>query len=207
MMGNSNAPFKTPLLAFGNLIEQGTKLGIDVLESIADFSPVVLQSLSNLATGVSPFARDCSCDIPAPCWMPKPLCEVTSTGRHGDTISLRFVITNCSMSFRKIAIFASTKTAELSFSANEVSLGPMERGEVEAFYVIPAGSPVGKKTELLIWLRGCKLYFLRWTVKVGSKCGDTCYEVEVKDCPDFVHHWYDHFYCPRPCLGDREKQG
>ena len=24
-------------------------------------------------------------------------------------------------------------------------------------------------------------------------------ELTVEDCPDLVHHWYDHFYCPRPC--------
>jgi hypothetical protein len=23
--------------------------------------------------------------------------------------------------------------------------------------------------------------------------------VEVEDCPDLIHHWYDHFYCDRPC--------
>jgi hypothetical protein len=21
----------------------------------------------------------------------------------------------------------------------------------------------------------------------------------VEDCPDLLHHWYDHFYCNRPC--------
>jgi hypothetical protein len=28
-------------------------------------------------------------------------------------------------------------------------------------------------------------------------CADT--EVEIEDCPDLIHHWYDHFYCERPC--------
>jgi len=26
-------------------------------------------------------------------------------------------------------------------------------------------------------------------------------DIEIEDCPDLIHHWYDHFYCPRPCLG------
>jgi len=79
----------------------------------------------------------------------------------------------------------------------------MERGEITVSYVIPAGSPEAEKTELLIWVRGCRLYFLRWTVTVGLIGASSCYEVDVKDCPDLVHHWYDHFYCPRPCLEER----
>ncbi len=54
-----------------------------------------------------------------------------------------------------------------------------------------------------MWVRGCQLHFLRWTVVVASIGADTFYEVDVKDCPDHIHHWYDHFYCPRPCLEER----
>jgi hypothetical protein len=203
-MSNNNTPLTAPLMALGKLIEQSARVGIDALESLADFSPHVLQSLGNLAASGSPLSGSCTCDIPPSCWMPKALCDVNSSGRTGDTVSLCFVITNCSMTVRKIALFTSTKNSGLSFSANEVDLGPMDRREVDVSYVIPAGSLVGDKTELLMWVRGCKVHFLRWTVTVGSKCADTCYEVEVKDCPDLIHHWYDHFYCSRPCLGDRE---
>jgi hypothetical protein len=36
-------------------------------------------------------------------------------------------------------------------------------------------------------------------VRVGRLCGASCPEVEVDDCPDNIHHWYDHFYCERGC--------
>ncbi|HTT18653.1 MAG TPA: hypothetical protein VMG82_06900 [Candidatus Sulfotelmatobacter sp.] len=198
-MSNSSEPLRAPLLALGNFIEQGARLGIDMLESLADLSPRVLESFGGLTAGTSPFFS--ACEIPSPCWMPKPLCDVKSTGRAGDTGSLRFVITNCTMASRAIQIFTSTKGAQVSIVPDPLSLGPMERGESQISYVIPAGSPVGTKVDLLIWVRGCKLQFLRWVVTVGSRCSSSCCEVEVRDCPDFVHHWYDHFYCPRPCLG------
>jgi hypothetical protein len=30
-----------------------------------------------------------------------------------------------------------------------------------------------------------------------------CNEVEINDCPDMIHHWYDHFYCHRHCQDQR----
>jgi len=200
-MNSDRAALRAPLLAWGNLIEQGTRLGIDVLESIADLSPRVLEGLSNLTAGASPFSS--CCEIPSPCWMPKTLCDARSTGRPGDTVSLRFVITNCSMASRVVEVFTSTQDAGLSLTANPLSLGSMQRGASQVSYVIPAGSPAGNKTELLMWVRGCKLHFLRWVVTTAPGCSSNSCEVEVKDCPDFVHHWYDHFYCPRPCLGEK----
>jgi hypothetical protein len=107
------------------------------------------------------------------------------------------------MALRKVVVFTSTTNAELTFSAAELDLGAMERGEILVSHLIPIGSVIGSKRELLMWVRGCRLYFLRWTVVVASIGADSFYEVDVRDCPDPVHHWYDHFYCPRPCLEDR----
>jgi hypothetical protein len=115
------------------------------------------------------------------------------------------VITNCSMATRTITISTTTTVTGLSFSVTDLTLGPMERGVVEVSYTIPATAHQGEATEILLWIQGCKLHFLRWTVKVTSACADTTVEVNVSDCPDLVHHWYDHFYCPRPCLQDRPR--
>lgn len=202
-MHNKTAPLETSLQTLAKLLEQSAHLGVGILESLVRSSPQVLQSLGQLASLGSSLPSCSSCDIPPPCWMPKPLCAVTSLGRGRNKVGLRFAITNCSMMVRKVSVFTSTKNSQLSFSATELDLGPMERGELDVSYVIPAGSPVGQKTELLIWVRGCRLHFLRWTVVVGLIGADTCYEIDVKDCPELIHHWYDHFYCPRPCLEDR----
>jgi len=52
---------------------------------------------------------------------------------------------------------------------------------------------------VLVWIRGCVDHVVRWTVKSSRRGSDCCHELEIDDCPDYVHHWYDHFYCPRPC--------
>ena len=206
-MSNNNAQVTTTFHALAKLIEQSAHLGVGALESLIGSYPQVLQGLGKLASAGIPLSICNSCEIPPPCWMPKPLCDVISLGRPGDKASLCFVITNCSMSVRKVTAFTSTKTSVLSFSATEVDLGPMERGEIDVSYRIPAGSPVGKRIELLMWVRGCRLHFLRWKIVVGGIGANTCYEVDVKDCPDLIHHWYDNFYCQRPCLEDRGTRG
>ena len=202
-MSSGNAALTASLQAFAKLVEQSTQLGVNLVESLLGGSPQILQGLGKLTSAGEALSLCDSCHIPPPCWMPKPLCDVSSLGRPGDTASLCFVITNCTMAQRKVTVFTSTKGSGITLNTTELDLGPMERGEIEVSYVIPAGSLAGEKTELLMWVRGCKLYFLRWTVVVGAIGTSTCYEVDVKDCPDLVHHWYDHFYCPRPCLEDR----
>lgn len=202
-MSSSSAALTASLQAFAKLVEQGAQLSVDILDSLAGASPQLLNSLTKLIAHEGLLSGCSPCDIPPPCWMPRPLCDVTSIGRPGNTATLAFDITNCSMALRKVVVFTSTKNAGLTFSAAELDLGAMERGEILVSHLIPTGSAIGSKRELLMWVRGCRLYFLRWTVVVASIGADSFYEVDVRDCPDPVHHWYDHFYCPRPCLEDR----
>jgi hypothetical protein len=83
----------------------------------------------------------------------------------------------------------------------------MERGSGEVVYTIPGTLLSGQGTEILLWIQGCRLHFLRWTIKLGPISGDTNYEVCVKDEAEYLHHWYDHFYCPRPCLPGQRVAG
>ncbi len=202
-MSSGNAALTASLQALAKLIEQSAQLGIDFVESLASSSPQLLKSLGNLTSAGGPLSHCSPCDIPPPCWMPKPLCDVTSVGRPGDTASLGFVITNCTMALRKVTVFTTTKNAGLTFSSASLDLAAMERGEIRVSHLIPTTAPVGSKREILMWVLGCKLHFLRWTVVVASIGANTFFEVDVKDCPDYIHHWYDHFYCPRPCLEER----
>jgi hypothetical protein len=64
---------------------------------------------------------------------------------------------------------------------------------------VPADAATGQEYEVLLWVRGCQNHYLRWTLKVANRGASCCHEVEVEDCPDLIHHWYDHFYCERPC--------
>ena len=65
-----------------------------------------------------------------------------------------------------------------------------------------AGS-VGRPVEVLLWVVGCNTHYLRWIVEPADGISSSCHEVEIDDCPDFVHHWYDHFYCDRPCFAGK----
>ncbi len=201
----NSAPLSESVKAVGDLFDQGTRLGMAMLGSLGSGSAQMLNSILNFTSGQGASTECCNCEIPPPCWMPHSLLDVTSHGCPGNIATVRFVITNCSMVTRKISISTTGSVTTLTFSTAYLTLEPMERGVVAASYSIPASAQQGEETEILLWIRGCKLHFLRWTVKVAPGCADNCDEVEVSDCPDLVHHWYDHFYCPRPCLHDRQK--
>lgn len=195
------------LKAFTKALEDGAKAGIGVLQSMTGSAPAALDNLIGFATSKAG-ARGCStCDIPPPCWMPRQLCEVTSYGQGGDTTTVTFAITNCSMANRNISIFTTTSVAGLSFSSTALTLGAMERGWVDVTFTIPTTLTSGPGIEILLWVRGCKLHFLRWAIKLAPVSANTSYEVDVEDCAELVHHWYDHFYCPRPCLPDQRVPG
>jgi hypothetical protein len=64
---------------------------------------------------------------------------------------------------------------------------------------VPASAEVGERQKSVVWVRGCNTHYLRWTVEVARRGASRCRDVDIDDCPDLVHHWYDHFYCDRPC--------
>ena len=80
-----------------------------------------------------------------------------------------------------------------------LDLGPQERGTISVCIAMPDHAKANDRMEALVWLRGCREYYFRWTISVGTLGLDSCHEVDVCDCPDYLHHWYDHFYCVRPC--------
>jgi hypothetical protein len=206
MSDNCGTPTSASLKALAKMVEAGTKAGITALKSLTGDMPDALSGIAGWASSQIGGA-DCDCEIPPPCWMPRELCEVVSYGKAGNAASITFVITNHSMAHRVFTISTTTPLPGLAFSATHHSLGPMERGSVEITYTIPTTLISGSGTEILLWIQGCRLYFLRWTVKLGPVSGDTNYEVCVNDHADYLHHWYDHFYCPRPCLPDQKVAG
>ena len=175
-------------------IRSGARRGGDLLASVAG-SPM----LGELAGRVMP--GGCSCDIPPPCWLPKSLGEVRSAICAGGTAVLRFRITNCAMEERTVRVeVAGGGKADVKLTPAQLALGPMERGVVTATLGLPATASSGEEREALIWVLGCHDHYVRWTVR-ASGGSDSCHELVVDDCPDYVHHWYDHFYCQRPCPG------
>ena len=207
MTENCGTPATASLKAIAKMIEVSAKAGMDVLQSLFGAAPGALTGMVDWASSQTGAGGCGPCEIPPPCWMPHPLCEVVSYGKAGNAASITFVITNHSMTTRVISISTTTSVTGLTFSATQLTLGPMQRGSIEVTYTIPTTLMSGPGTEILLWIYGCRLHFLRWTIKVGPVSGDTHYEVCVKDGPEYLHHWYDHFYCPRPCLPDEKVPG
>jgi hypothetical protein len=141
------------------------------------------------------------CHVPPPCWMPRQLGECTSYVGRCSTATLRIVVTNCDRVGRTVRV--RTEGVEgLEVDPPTLELGPMHRGTVVLRIKVPEEAEPGTKHEALVWVEGCNQHVLRWTVKVGEGM-DSCHEIRVDDCPDYRHHWYDHFYCVRPCMNRR----
>ena len=182
------------------LMDSAVRMGEGLLDAFQGRRTTGLVSALQRAVPRMPMAgRGCGCDIPPPCWMPKELGEVRSHVCAGGTATLRLRVTNCGGSPRKVAIEARPDSAGVTLEPPSLALGPLERGVVVASLAVQAKAGIGEEHEALIWVRGCHDHVLRWTVRVASRAGDSCHEIDVNDCPDLVHHWYDHFYCERPC--------
>jgi hypothetical protein len=199
-MNNSNvgASLGEAATLLTNLVGHSAKVGLSILGALGTVPEKLLCEVSQ-GRGI---IGGCDCDIPSPCWEPQSLGEVTSFVAPGGQATMRFRITNSSFSSRIINFLASP-AASVTFSENPVTLAPLQRHVVSAFLQVPANAKQGTEQEVVIFVRGCRNYYVRWTVKVMD-CGATmCNEVELDDGPDLIHHWYDHFYCRRECQDQR----
>ena len=110
---------------------------------------------------------------------------------------LRLTLTNCEIASRTIAVTATD--GAVSVTPAGVTLGPMEQGLVVLTLELPASAAAAAPRRRSSGSRAA-----RSTTSAGASSPParvTCCtaDVDVEDCPDLVHHWYDHFYCPRPC--------
>ena len=178
----------------GELMERGVSAGTTLLDAGAS----MLESLNAMPS--MPKLNACSCEIPPPCWMPKQLRPVTSHVCAGAAASLRIRVTNCSPEKSTVRLEAAgADKGAVKLTPASISLGPLERGVLTATVQTDAKAAKGTELEVLVWVRGCADHVVRWTIKLSSRGGDCCHELDVDDCTDYLHHWYDHFYCYRPC--------
>ena len=199
--------------AGNNGIEDGIKslfnaqllLGKEVLRLLGDAGGAAIDKAGGLRL---PKGGGC-CDMPPPCWMPLPLGDIRCQLAPGDKGTVCLVVSNGDFRPHNVQFVASGKSAaQVTFSTAAALLGPQERIAVTATFTVPKSAD-GQKTEdcrcidheVLVWVRGCRNHYLRWTVDEVAQGKPCCHEVEVHDDPDYVLHWYDHFYVTRPCLG------
>jgi hypothetical protein len=171
----------------GDLVGQGTKIGLGLLDSIK--LPLPSKSCG------------CNCEIPPPCWEPQPIGDVTTRACPGNKAVLRLHVTNCGSQGRTITVDATDKA--VSVSPASVTIGPYEEELVLVSLDVSPAATEGEKHSTVVWVRGCYVHYLRWTVDVTCRNASCCNDIDVSDCPDLVHHWYDHFYCDRPCPHQR----
>jgi hypothetical protein len=169
--------------SFGDLVGQGVKLGTDVAG---------LVRLPARSCG-------CGCEIPAPCWAPQPVGDVASRVCPGSQAVVRIHVTNCGRPARRFHTEATDPA--IAIEPAVIDVGPMERTTIVASLAIPADATEGARRDVILWINGCKEYFLRWSISVTCSNTSCCTDVSVDDCPDLIHHWYDHFYCERGCRG------
>lgn len=147
------------------------------------------------------------CDVPEPCWMPRALGQIDCQLAPGDRGTLCLVVTNGDFRPHHVQFVASGRSAGLvQFSQAGALLGPKERIAVTATLTVPRDGKADPDCrcidhEALVWVRGCRNHYLRWTVTEVAAGKVCCHEIAVDDDPDYVHHWYDHFYVTRPCFG------
>jgi len=168
----------------------------EIIKSQVRLGTQLIDSMSQLQL---PESKSC-CDIPEPCWMPVSLGEIESFACQGATVVVRLMITNCDrISHTYTSSAAGVNKDRVQLQPASLLLGPKERGTILATIDIPADINKSQDFEILLWIRGCKEYYVRWNISTNSPGGDGCHEIEIEDCPDLIHHWYDHFYCVRSC--------
>jgi hypothetical protein len=176
-----------------DLMERGLSAGSDMLDALTRG-----RSVSSLQSRL-PRLGTCSCEIPPPCWMPREHGPVTTHVCCG-TATLRLRVTNCSIQRSTVEVEAKgTGAGRVTISPSSLSLSPLERGVISLTLAATSADTKGMAFETLVWIHGCVEHAVRWTVRVAGRGGDSCNELDIDDCPDYVHHWYDHFYCARPC--------
>ncbi|HVL97823.1 MAG TPA: hypothetical protein VM324_00830 [Egibacteraceae bacterium] len=180
--------------AVGDLLTRSARLGRDLLSGVVLPDPGAL--LARAAGG-------CGCEIPDPCWYPRRLGPVRSHVCPGGTAVLRITVTNCGPASQAVGV--DVKGSGVTVDPAKATIDPYEDATFVVSAAVPTDAASGDRTHT-VWVRGCRVHVLRWTVSTIRRGGDSCHEVSVDDCADQVHHWYDHFYCQRPC-GSGPRQG
>lgn len=194
--------------ALADLIGSSARVGRELLRSFTS-DPVgrVLDVTSRSATKLTATgfrASGCGCEIPPPCWMPEQLGNLTSHVCPGATASVRLRITNCGMSSRDVTVTVGGPDSLLvTIDPPAIALLAFESGTATA--TVTAPDKIGQQFHAQLWVHGCRDHLLRWTVDVSRHGCGCAHEIEIDDCPDLIHHWYDHFYCDRPCPGGAER--
>jgi hypothetical protein len=189
-----------------DLFEMGLRVGRGALDLLSGSQVSEARELLGKAgSALSGFAPSlgscrCGCEVPPPCWMPRELPPVDSRACPGATTKLDLVVENCAAEAHSVSITVSGPDAGLvTVTPAILTIAPFEHGLFTATMSVPPGADHHWRAGVILWVHGCREHVLHWEVRTDERGCGTHHEVRVDDCPDYVHHWYDHFYCERPC--------
>jgi hypothetical protein len=190
--------------AFMSLMRAQMRLGEQVFEDLTGMKvPDMTQSWNDWQRAMqTPLGASLTCTVPPPCWMPKKLGDVTSYACGCNTVRVRIEVKNCDRVSRVVSV-RTDGVAGVKISPASATINPMRRTTFEVSFKVPEDVEEGTEFETLIWVEGCHQHVLRWIILAGKAGLETTHELKVQDCPDYRHHWYDHFYCARPCSHTR----
>ncbi len=171
--------------------------------AIAGLLDAPTQLAAAFAGALSQRSSGC-CNVPPPCWEPRPAGTCCLELSPGSSATIRVHVSNCGWTKQLISITALGKMAGwMTFSPTTLILDPIERATILVTVQAPNTLKVGERFSGPIIVRGCLDHFARVDITITECPGAKCCDVVVDDCQDQVHHWYDHFYCPRPCQSVR----
>ena len=140
------------------------------------------------------------CEIPPPCWEPRPAGSCRLSIPPGGAATIRVHVLNCEWSRRVVGMTALGKLAGwMTFQPTTLLLDPHERATFLVTVRVPDKANPGQVLSGPLIVRGCLDHYARIEVRVAECAAGACCDITIEDCQDHVHHWYDHFYCPRPC--------
>jgi hypothetical protein len=167
--------------------------------AFAGFLEVPVQLAAGFANALATRASP-GCEIPPPCWEPRNAGTCCLTLIPGSVGTVRVRITNCQWSRQIFTISALGKMAGwINLAPTTVIVDPQETATILVSVSVPANMKPGESMSGPLIVRGCLNHFARIDVNVTDCVGLNSCNINIKDCPDHVHHWYDHFYCYRPC--------
>lgn len=194
---------RTLVRAYSDLLGAQLRMGQDLVQSLTGVALPDLSSGTELLRRATPKK---ACHVPPPCWMPQPLGDCTSHVAECKDAKLKVLITNCGRTKETVSVTVSGLPGA-TVTPTPLTLDSLERGRVTIAFSPPDGAAVGSTYDGLVRIHGCREWYMRWTISIGTVGMECAHEIRVDDCPDYLHHWYDHFYCQRPCGTARQTAG
>lgn len=163
-----------------------------LVETPAQIAAAFVDNITGRASG--------GCEIPSPCWEPRRAGVCRLTLPPGCAGKIRVHVTNCDWTRHVVVVTAGGRMAGwMTIDPTTIVVDPHERATIAVSVRVPDDVKLGQTFSAPIIVRGCNDHYFRVELSVSECSVRASCEVFVEDCPDHIHHWYDHFYCPRPC--------